>query len=51
MNAEWHWTHRMPRRATKERRLQRHMKHDGQYDCRPMPPALAKELLRRLAQT
>lgn len=49
MNAEWHRSHPMPKRATTERRLQWHMEHDVHCGCRPMPRAFEKELLRRLA--
>jgi hypothetical protein len=44
LNRDWHHRHRMPENATVEQRLQWHLEHGKNCECRPMPATLMKEL-------
>jgi hypothetical protein len=43
-NRQWHEEHRMPRNASLEQRLQWHLAHAANCNCRPMPASIAAEL-------
>jgi hypothetical protein len=47
MNAQWHATHRMPRNATLDQRIEWHLDHAKQCACRPIPLRLLQEIRRR----
>lgn len=44
INKEWHEAHRMPRNATLEQRLDWHVNHAANCNCREMPPSIRAEL-------
>ena len=44
LNREWHEAHKMPRNATLEQRLDWHLMHAANCDCREMPTAIKREL-------
>jgi hypothetical protein len=47
INREWHATHRMPRNAKLEERLDWHLKHAANCSCREVPPSIRRELENR----
>ena len=47
INREWHQTHRMPRNAKLEERLDWHLAHAANCGCREMPPTIRRELENR----
>ena len=49
INREWHRTHRLPRNASREERIQWHAEHAKECGCRPVPPSLRNEVTRRRA--
>ena len=38
INKEWHEQNRMPPKAPLEERLQWHLEHEKNCNCRPIPP-------------
>lgn len=44
LNREWHATHKLPRNATLEERLNWHVLHAEHCRCREMPDAIRREL-------
>lgn len=44
LNREWHLTHKMPRNATLEERLNWHAMHAENCRCREMPDSIRLEL-------
>jgi len=44
INREWHAAHKLDRKATLEERLNWHVKHAANCDCREMPPTIRREL-------
>jgi len=48
INKTWHEDNRMPLKATLEQRIQWHIKHVKNCQCRPMPDKIAKEIKKRL---
>lgn len=44
LNREWHEAHKMPRNATLEQRLDWHLMHAANCQCREMPPGIRREL-------
>jgi hypothetical protein len=44
LNKEWHLTHKMPRNASFEERLNWHMLHAENCQCREMPESIRREL-------
>lgn len=44
INKAWHLEHRMPRNATLEQRLEWHVKHAANCNCREMPESIRHEL-------
>ena len=44
INREWHALHKLSRDATLEERLNWHLKHAANCDCREMPPSIKLEL-------
>jgi hypothetical protein len=47
INREWHETHKLPRTATLDERLDWHLSHAANCGCREMPPSIKRELDRR----
>ena len=44
LNSEWHLTHKLPRNATLEERLDWHALHAENCHCREMPESIRREL-------
>lgn len=44
LNREWHLTHKLPRNASLEERLNWHMLHAENCRCREMPESIRREL-------
>ncbi len=44
MNATWHLNHVMPKRPSIDQRIRWHTAHAKHCACRPIPPALMKEI-------
>lgn len=44
LNREWHLTHKLPRSASHEERLNWHVLHAENCQCREMPDAIRREL-------
>jgi hypothetical protein len=44
INKEWHLAHKMPRNASLEQRLEWHVKHAANCNCRDMPAGIQREL-------
>jgi hypothetical protein len=44
INKEWHEQNRMPPKATLEQKMQWHLEHSKNCDCRPIPPKLKKQM-------
>lgn len=40
INAAWHLTHKMPRNATVDQRIEWHLEHQKQCTCRSIPDSL-----------
>ncbi len=47
INKEWHEQNRMPPKAPLEERLQWHLEHEKNCNCRPIPPKLRQEMIQR----
>lgn len=47
INREWHETHRMPKNANLEQRIEWHIEHAGQCGCRDMPESIKRALEQR----
>jgi hypothetical protein len=46
LNREWHLANKMPRNATRQQRLEWHLGHADNCQCREMPAGLAAEVSR-----
>lgn len=44
INRQWHLTHKLPRNAKLEERLQWHIRHAANCSCRDMPQSIRREL-------
>ena len=44
INKAWHEAHKMPRDATLEQRLEWHLKHAANCECREIPKSILREL-------
>ncbi|MGN6486789.1 MAG: hypothetical protein ACTHLT_03065 [Devosia sp.] len=44
LNREWHLAHKLPRNASLEERLNWHMLHAENCQCREMPDTIRREL-------
>lgn len=44
INREWHLANRMPPKATLEERINWHLAHAANCDCREMPDSIRKEI-------
>jgi hypothetical protein len=44
INREWHLTHPMPNNPSPARRLEWHLMHAANCNCRDMPESIRKEL-------
>jgi hypothetical protein len=44
INRQWHLDHKMPRNATLEQRLEWHVMHQANCNCRDMPDSIRREL-------
>jgi hypothetical protein len=44
VNREWHKEHKMPKAATESQRLQWHLEHTRNCECRPFPQGLLAKL-------
>lgn len=44
INRKWHAMHKLGRKATLEERLNWHVKHAANCNCREMPPTIKREL-------
>ena len=44
LNKEWHTQHKMPPKATLEQRMQWHLEHSQNCECRPIPEKLKQEM-------
>ena len=44
LNKEWHLTHKLPRGASLEERLEWHLLHAENCQCREMPESIRREL-------
>lgn len=47
INKEWHEKHRMPKNPTIEQRIEWHLAHAKNCQCRPISGKLAEELKKR----
>jgi len=47
LNREWHLSHRMPKNPTLEQRLEWHLEHAKNCQCRPITGKLAEEMKKR----
>ncbi len=47
LNREWHLSHRMPKNPTLEQRLEWHVEHAKNCQCRPITGKLAEEMKKR----
>ena len=47
INAEWHRTHRMPKNATTDQRIEWHLEHLKNCACRTDLPAKIKEEMKK----
>ena len=44
INRAWHLAHKMPRNASMEQRLEWHVMHAANCNCRDMPDSIRREL-------
>ena len=44
INKEWHLANKMPKNPKFEQRMQWHLEHQKNCQCRPMPETLAEEI-------
>ncbi len=51
INAEWHRNHPMPRKPTLEQRIEWHLEHIKNCECRPIPKKLQEEMKKRNIKT
>jgi hypothetical protein len=47
LNREWHLSHRMPAKATLEQRLEWHLEHAKNCQCRAITGKIAEEMKKR----
>ena len=47
LDREWHQTHRMPKNATLDQRIEWHMAHAANCGCRDMPARIRAEIEKR----
>jgi len=46
-NKEWHEKNRMPKNANFDQRVQWHLAHQKNCNCRPIPKKLAEEMAKK----
>ena len=44
INNKWHLQHKMPKNPTIDERIQWHLEHEKNCQCRPIPPSLRKKI-------
>jgi hypothetical protein len=44
LNREWHLAHRMPANATLQQRIDWHIEHQKNSNCRPIPKSILAEI-------
>jgi hypothetical protein len=44
INREWHLNNKMPKNSTLEQRIQWHLEHEKNCQCRPIPAKLLEEM-------
>jgi hypothetical protein len=49
INAAWHAENRMPKNATRDQRIDWHLRHSEACGCRPAPDSLRNEIAKRAA--
>ena len=47
INKEWHLAHPMPKKPTLEQRIDWHLEHIKNCQCRGIPPKLEQEIKKR----
>lgn len=47
LNREWHLSHKMPKNPTMEQRLEWHVEHAKNCQCRPITAKVAEEMKKR----
>lgn len=47
INKEWHLAHLMPKNATLDQRIQWHIEHAKNCNCREMPEKIKEEIKKR----
>jgi hypothetical protein len=47
INREWHETHKLPRNATLEQRIDWHLAHAANCGCRDIPPTIKRAMEER----
>jgi hypothetical protein len=48
LNKEWHEKNRMPRNASSGQRMQWHLEHSKNCNCRPIPESLREKIKKKL---
>lgn len=51
VNTAWHSTHRMPKQATIKQRINWHLQHQRNCQCKPIPTLVQKAINSREAAT
>ncbi|MDD5503556.1 MAG: hypothetical protein PHH26_08885 [Candidatus Thermoplasmatota archaeon] len=51
INREWHERNRMPKNPKLEQRIEWHLEHQKNCDCRPIPGKLKKETAKLKCKT
>jgi hypothetical protein len=47
LNREWHSSHRMPKNATLDQRIEWHLEHKKNCGCRGIPEKVKQEIKKR----
>jgi hypothetical protein len=47
INKEWHLTHKMPKNATLDQRIEWHLEHARHCECRPLHGKILEEIKKR----
>jgi hypothetical protein len=50
INREWHLNNKMPKNPTLEQRVQWHLEHEKNCQCRPIPEKLLQEIANKKAK-
>jgi hypothetical protein len=51
LNREWHKSHRMPAKATREQRIKWHVAHAAACGCRAIPESIRPDVERLLKRS